>query len=88
MSIELLSLSSYCLIAMPRNKRALEAVLKYFVASSLSTCLLLFGVFLLFVSCDTTSFTALPVEQATILYVVSFCLSALLLKLGVAPFHY
>lgn len=88
LSVEFLALSSYCLIAMPRTKRSLEAVIKYFAAGAISTCFLLFGIFVLFVSCETTSFFVFPTQYAAALAFTAFCSSAFLIKAGSAPFHY
>jgi NADH-quinone oxidoreductase subunit N len=88
LSVEFLTLSSYCLIAVPGSKRSLEAVLKYFAAGAMSTCLLLFGMFMLFVSCDSTSFSVFPTEQIAALIFTAFCSCAFLIKAGSAPFHY
>lgn len=88
LSVEFLALSSYCLIAMPRTRRSLEGVLKYFAAGAISTCFLLFGIFLLFVSCDRTSFDVFPTHEVAALSFTAFCSTAFLIKTGSAPFHY
>jgi len=86
--IELLTLSSYCLIGLARTKRALEAVIKYFAAGALSACFLLFGILILFISTETTSFFVFPADQNTALSFSVFMTSAMLLKTGASPFHY
>ena len=88
LAFESLALSSYCLIAMPGTRRSLEGTLKYFAAGAISTCLLLFGIFVFFFSCEHTTFSMLPSEEVPTLAITVFCVSALLLKVGCAPFHY
>lgn len=63
LAFESLALSSYCLIAMPGTRRSLEGTLKYFAAGAISTCLLLFGIFVFFFSCEHTTFSRLPSEE-------------------------
>jgi NADH-quinone oxidoreductase subunit N len=95
MSLEGLTLCLYCLIALAKTSRSLESVLKYFAAGAISTCFLLFGIFIRFVSCglqygasDYTSFSVFPTHEfAGVIFTVS-CISALLLKIGSAPYHY
>lgn len=88
LAFESLALSSYCLIAMPGTRRALEGTLKYFAAGAISTCLLLLGIFIFFFSCEHTAFSRLPLEGAPALAITVFCASAFILKVGCAPFHY
>lgn len=89
LSIELLGLTSYCLIACGRTTKALEASIKYFAIGALSTSFLLFGILLIYFSAETTTFfSERLVDGLTLRYLTLFILSAFLLKLGAAPFHY
>lgn len=88
LSIEMLTLSSYCLIGLSKTRVALEAVLKYFAMGATSTCIVLFSIFVLFISTDSTSFLAYPNTGEGALFFTTLIVSSFLLKLGAAPFHY
>ena len=91
LAIELLSLASYCLIALPGTKRTLEAVIKYLAIGTISTCLLLFGVLLAYsltTKIDLLAFVAPYGDCAATWCVPVFIVPAFLIKLGAAPFHY
>jgi hypothetical protein len=49
---------------------------------------MLFGVLVLFLSCETTSFFEFPKTASAALPFTVFTVTALLLKSGSAPFHY
>ena len=94
MSIELQSLAFYVLASFKRDSEfSNEAGLKYFVLGSFSSCFLLFGFSLLYLSLGSTSFEALTrlsennnEIDLTLLGIV-LILVALFFKLGAIPFH-
>jgi len=89
LSIELLGLTSYCLVASNRTSKALEASIKYFAVGALSASFLLFGILLTYFAAETTSFFSESLLDGPALRALTlFILSAFLLKLGAAPFHY
>lgn len=88
MCLELLTLSSYCIIALSPTRRSLESVLKYFSAGAISTCFLLLGAALGYASCGSASFEQFPDEYYPALGVSVFIFASLALKAGSSPFHY
>lgn len=88
MCLELLTLSSYCVIALSPTRRSLESVLKYFSAGAVSTCFLLLGASLAYASCGSASLGEFPDEYYPALGVSLFIFASLALKAGCAPFHY
>jgi NADH-quinone oxidoreductase subunit N len=94
MAIELQSLAFYVLATFRRNSEfSNEAGLKYFVLGSFSSCFLLFGFSLLYLSLGSTSFDVLMKLSEhggdldlTLLGLV-LTLVALFFKLGAVPFH-
>jgi len=88
MCLELLTLSSYCVIALSPTRRSLESVLKYFSAGAVSTCFLLLGATLAYMACGSASFEQFPDEYYPALGVSVFIFASLALKAGSAPFHY
>jgi NADH:ubiquinone oxidoreductase subunit 2 (subunit N) len=70
-----------------------EAGLKYFVLSSFTSALLLFGFSLIYILSGATSFEAAQLiaqqqsNSGIVLLGLAFSLSALLFKVGAAPFH-
>lgn len=87
LSLEILSLSSYCLVGLPGTARSMEAVLKYFTAGALATCFILMGVVILLLSTQALVFGSFPKDHMAPFFVV-FCVCGLLIKVGAAPFHY
>lgn len=95
LGVELHSLASYVLASIRRDDvRASEAGLKYFVLGALSSCMLLYGVSLIYGFTGTTSFavlaTALPADGSVSLGVVVglvFLLAGLAFKVAAVPFH-
>ena len=94
LAIELLALSSYCLVALPKTLKSLEAALKYFSVGVLSASFLLYGTFFFFYLHETTSFFAGPSKlyvlptQFGMVALCIFLVAAFFIKLGIAPFHY
>ena len=85
--LELQSLSIFIIIARKRNNLAkIEASLKYFILSSISTGLYLLGASVIFVNlgvCDYTVIINEDYSMGKLLIVV-----ALLFKLGASPLHF
>ena len=95
LSIELVSLSSYCLVAMARTARASEAALKYLLFGALSSGIMLFGMSWLFGLTGQMAFPAIraslvgvgpPLTQACVL-AVGLVLVGLAFKISMVPFH-
>jgi NADH:ubiquinone oxidoreductase subunit 2 (subunit N) len=93
--IELQSLAFYLLATFQRNSEfSVEAGVKYFVLGSFSSCLLLFGFSLIYLSLGSCSFEALQslcgykIDLSnTIFWGMLFCFAAFLFKIGASPFH-
>ncbi|CAM9222384.1 unnamed protein product [Sphacelaria rigidula] len=97
LSIEFLSLIFYTLAAWKKDSGfSAEASLKYFILGSLASTFYLFGASLIYFSTGTTNLGSLcllldsmSTAPSTILYIgFLFLGSALLFKLGVAPYHF
>ena len=105
MCIELQSLSFYVLACFKRNSDfSIEASVKYFITGAIASCLMLFGISLIYGITGTLNFLELKqlcslADSAglsisrTFTYVglnlgIFFLLAALLFKLGAAPLHF
>jgi proton-translocating NADH-quinone oxidoreductase chain N len=94
-SMELVSMSSYCLAALPRDARASEAGLKYLLFGALSSGIMLFGISLLYGLTGELSLAALPVAIQTLApqnmgaaaVAVTLILAGLAYKISMVPFH-
>lgn len=95
LSLELLSVSLYALIAYLKEKEtAIEAGIKYLVLAAVSTSFLLFGVALLYSQTGSLSldFKATQLGYNSILMLpvlggLAFIMVGILFKLGLVPFH-
>ena len=95
MGLELLTLSSYALVALRRDdSNATEAAMKYFVLGALASGFLLYGLSMLYGATGTLDlssvFTAVAtghVKHQVLVLGVVFVVSGLAFKLGAAPFH-
>jgi NADH-quinone oxidoreductase subunit N len=93
LAIELQSLTFYILASFNRHSEfSTEAGLKYFVFGAIISCLLLFGICLLYLAFGSTSFEllfSLIISNDNGFFVAGmvFTVIALLFKLGAAPFH-
>ena len=97
LSVEIMSLSSYVLIAVKKNERdAVEASIKYFILGSVASCMIVFGSMLLYSIAGTTSIIKM---KTYFLYLEGsdmhkyclgwiFVLIGVFYKLGLFPFHY
>lgn len=92
--LELLSVPVFAMVAYAfREKRSLEAGVKYMVLSALASALLLFGMALLYAQAGTLSFSGIGRQLADngrdplVLAGIGLMLAGLGFKLSVAPFH-
>jgi len=88
LSLEIVALASYCFVGMVVSPESIEATTRYFIMGSLSSCLLLFGIMVLFAVEGSVFFTEVPSQGAPLAVYSTFVLAGLLIKLGAAPFHF
>lgn len=95
LGLELLTLSSYALVALRRdNVVATEAAMKYFVLGALASGFLLYGLSMLYGATGTLDIGSLfgavssgQVNHAVLVFGLVFVVAGLAFKLGVVPFH-
>jgi len=95
LAMELVSLSSYCLVALVRDARSSEAALKYLLFGALSSGMMLFGMSWLFGLTGELSFVSIQQAlgglgaQATgaVAIAVALMLAGLAFKISMVPFH-
>jgi NADH-quinone oxidoreductase subunit N len=94
LGLELLTLSSYALVALNRDSRlSSEAAIKYFVLGALASGMLLYGMSMVYGATGTLDLTqlreAIPHSQMPHLLVFGliFMIIGIGFKLGAAPFH-
>jgi NADH-quinone oxidoreductase subunit N len=95
MGLELLTLSSYALVALRRdNATATEAAMKYFVLGAMASGFLLYGMSMLYGATGsldiTTIFKAIAsgqIRHQVLVFGLVFIVSGLAFKLGAVPFH-
>jgi NADH-quinone oxidoreductase subunit N len=95
MGLELLTLSSYALVALRRDHaQSTEAAMKYFVLGALASGFLLYGLSMLYGATGSLDITAVSKAIATgqikhqvLVFGLVFVVSGLAFKLGVVPFH-
>jgi NADH-quinone oxidoreductase subunit N len=95
MGLELLTLSSYALVALRRdNATATEAAMKYFVLGAMASGFLLYGMSMMYGATGSldiaTVFKAISSGQyqhSVLVFGLVFIVSGLAFKLGVVPFH-
>ena len=93
LGLELLSLSSYALVAMDRDSsRGSEAAMKYFVLGSLASGLLLYGMSMIYGATGSLELaviaTSVPGNHPVLLSIgLAFVVAAMAFKLGAVPFH-
>jgi len=91
--IECISLTSYILAGMSRNREeSVEGSLKYFFLGGLSSGLLIFGIILLYGTTGDTNMLSLReylnYDNSYLIKISSFLICfSLIFKLGGAPFH-
>lgn len=95
LGVELLALPLYALIALSKDKRAVEASMKYFVMGALASGMLLYGISLLYGSTGSFEIAQVAnqfallngVTKASYLTGMILVLIGLAFKLGAVPFH-
>lgn len=94
LGLELLTLSSYALVAMNRDSRlSSEAAIKYFVLGALSSGILLYGMSMVYGAAGTLDLAQLHMLAGDVamthlmMFGLIFMIVGISFKLGVAPFH-
>ncbi len=95
LGLELLTLSSYALVALRRdNSNATEAAMKYFVLGAMASGFLLYGLSMIYGATGTLDLTAVfqatssgHIKHQVLVLGVVFVVCGIAFKLGVAPFH-
>ena len=96
LGVEILSIPLYVLAgSKKKSELSSEAAIKYFFTGALATCLLLFGIALIYGGTNTFNFHAIkeltnaPGTNMSYVFVgMLFVMSALLFKVGAFPFHF
>lgn len=95
MGLELLTLSSYALVALRRdNAVATEAAMKYFVLGAMASGFLLYGMSMLYGATGSLDITAVfkaiasgQIRHQVLVFGLVFIVAGLAFKLGAVPFH-
>jgi multicomponent Na+:H+ antiporter subunit D len=91
--IEVTAVASFILMAINRERRALEAAFKYLIISSVASLFMLFGIGMLFLISGDTTFAATAAAlnssgaSGFAKFGVAIFVAGLLIKSGVIPFH-
>jgi len=95
MGLELLTLSSYALVALRRDHAvATEAAMKYFVLGAMASGFLLYGMSMLYGATGSLDINAIfkaistgQIRHQVLVFGLVFVVAGLAFKLGVVPFH-
>ena len=95
MGLELLTLSSYALVALRRDDtKATEAAMKYFVLGAMASGFLLYGLSMLYGATGTLDVNEVAqaiasgtIRHQVLVFGLVFVVAGLAFKLGVVPFH-
>ena len=95
LGLELISLSSYALVAFDRDSRiGSEAAMKYFVLGSMASGMLLYGMSMIYGATGTLDLyeisravTSIGGGNTLLVFGLVFLVAGLAFKLGVVPFH-
>ena len=95
MGLELLTLSSYALVALRRdNASATEAAMKYFVLGAMASGFLLYGMSMVYGATGSLDITAIfkaiasgQIRHQVLVFGLVFVVAGLAFKLGAVPFH-
>jgi NADH-quinone oxidoreductase subunit N len=95
MGLELLTLSSYALVALRRDHaQSTEAAMKYFVLGALASGFLLYGLSMMYGATGSLDISAVfkaistgQIKQQVLVFGLVFVVCGLAFKLGVVPFH-
>lgn len=89
LGLELMSLPSYLLLyRLGRDRRALEAAIKYFFAGSVGSALFLFGVSIFYSLTGTLAMDPLGITSPRLELALALMGAGALFKLGAAPLHF
>nr|WP_319565825.1 NADH-quinone oxidoreductase subunit NuoN [uncultured Rhodoferax sp.] len=95
MGVELLTLSSYALVALRRDHtQSIEAAMKYFVLGALASGFLLYGISMIYGATGSLDLqevlkavTSGQIKHQVLVFGLVFLVAGLAFKLGVVPFH-
>jgi NADH-quinone oxidoreductase subunit N len=95
MGLELLTLSSYALVALRRdNATATEAAMKYFVLGAMASGFLLYGMSMIYGATGSLDITSIfkaiasgQIRHQVLVFGLVFVVAGLAFKLGAVPFH-
>ncbi|UDG82376.1 NADH-quinone oxidoreductase subunit NuoN [Candidatus Vallotia cooleyia] len=95
LGLELMSLSSYAIIALRRElPQSNEAAIKYYVLGALASGFLLYGISMLYGATGSldlhnvsTAITSNRINYAVLLFGVTFIVASIAFKMGGVPFH-
>jgi NADH-quinone oxidoreductase subunit N len=95
LGLELMSLSTYALVALQRDQAApAEAAMKYFVLGAMASGLFLYGVSMIYGATGALDIDAVmqatlagPGNRTLLVFGLVFVLSGIAFKLGVVPYH-
>jgi NADH-quinone oxidoreductase subunit N len=95
LGLELLTLSSYALVALRRdNANATEAAMKYFVLVAMASGFLLYGISMVYGATGSLDLSVIfkaiatgQIKQQVLVFGLVFIVAGLAFKLGVVPFH-
>lgn len=95
LGLELLTLSSYALVALRRDHSlAVEAAMKYFVLGSMASGFLLYGLSMMYGATGSLSLDVIfdainsgMIDRQILVFGLVFVMAGLAFKLGVVPFH-
>jgi NADH-quinone oxidoreductase subunit N len=95
LGLELLTLSSYALVALRRdNANATEAAMKYFVLGAMASGFLLYGISMVYGATGSLDLSVIfkaiatgQIKQQVLVFGLVFVVAGLAFKLGVVPFH-
>lgn len=85
--IELVSVSSYVLVAMNGKKLGYEAGIKYLLFGALATAIMLYAISMVYGLTGSLGFTTYPTGNALLTVIAIMVLIGILFKLGAAPMH-
>ncbi|MFN0047964.1 MAG: NADH-quinone oxidoreductase subunit N [Cytophagales bacterium] len=95
LALEIISLSSYILVALPNHKRNAEASLKYLLYGMFSSAIMLYGVSLLFGFTGTTNFMSVDfynklanIDPLPVTIALIMVMTGILFKITAFPFHF
>ena len=97
LGLELMALSIYCLVGLPRNDgRSAEAAMKYLLMGGFASAILLYGISLVYGLTGTTDIAQIAkytvtgnlLENPALLAGLGLMIAAFCFKVAIAPFHF